>query len=191
MIPFVDLAAQQDRLRVDIEAGIARVLAHGKYILGPEVDELEEKLAAFAGAKHCISCANGTDALQIAFMALDLQPGDEIITPAFSYIATAEAAVLLGLKPIYVDIDPATYCMDPALVEEVITERTKVILPVSLYGQVADFDAINAIAHEVRLESDRGCGAEFWRLLQRSQILQRLGHCLHQFFPLQAAGLLW
>lgn len=146
MIPFVDLAAQQDRLRVDIEAGIARVLAHGKYILGPEVDELEEKLAAFAGAKHCISCANGTDALQIAFMALDLQPGDEIITPAFSYIATAEAAVLLGLKPAYVDIDPATYCMDPALVEAAITERTKVILPVSLYGQVADFDAINAIA---------------------------------------------
>ena len=146
MIPFVDLAAQQDRLRTDIEAGIARVLSHGKYILGPEVAELEEKLAAFVGAKYCITCANGTDALQIAFMALDLQPGDEIITPAFSYIATAEASVLLGLKPVYVDIDPATFCMDSALLEAAITERTKVILPVSLYGQCADFDVINAIA---------------------------------------------
>lgn len=146
MIQFVDLNAQQDRIRAEIETGIARVLAHGKYILGPEVTELEERLADFSGAKYCISCANGTDALQIALMSLDLQPGDEIITPAFSYIATAEAAALLGLKPIYVDINPLTYCMDPALIEAAITDRTKVIIPVSLYGQCADFDAINAIA---------------------------------------------
>lgn len=146
MIQFVDLNAQQERIRVEIETGIARVLAHGKYILGPEVTELEERLADFSGAKYCISCANGTDALQIALMSLDLQPGDEIITPAFSYIATAESAALLGLKPIYVDINPLTYCMDPALIESAITERTKVIIPVSLYGQCADFDAINAIA---------------------------------------------
>lgn len=152
MIPFVDLAAQQDRLRIDIETGIARVLSHGKYILGPEVAELEEKLAAFSGAKYCITCANGTDALQIAFMALELQPGDEVITPAFSYIATAEAAALLGLKPVYVDIDPVTYCMDPTLVEAAITERTKAILPVSLYGQCADFDAINVIAKRYNLK---------------------------------------
>ena len=93
---FIDLAAQQDRLRVNIEARIARVLAHGKYILGPEVAELEDKLVAYTGAKYCITCANGTDALQIALMALGVGPGDEVITPGFSYIATAEATAILG-----------------------------------------------------------------------------------------------
>lgn len=146
MIPFVDLAAQQDRLRGQIEAGIARVLAHGQYILGPEVAELEERLAAYCGASHCISVANGTDALQIALMALGVGPGDEVITPGFSYIATAEAALLLGAKVIYVDIEPTTYNLDPTLLETAITPRTRAIIPVSLYGQTADFDAINAIA---------------------------------------------
>jgi UDP-2-acetamido-2-deoxy-ribo-hexuluronate aminotransferase len=146
MMAFIDLAAQQERLRAEIEAGIARVLAHGQYILGPEVDELEEKLAAYCGADHCISCANGTDALQIGLMALGVGQGAEVITPSFSYIATAEAAALLGAKPIYVDIDPATYNLDPARLEAAITPRTKAIIPVSLYGQCADFDAINAIA---------------------------------------------
>ncbi|MDL2200410.1 DegT/DnrJ/EryC1/StrS family aminotransferase [Halopseudomonas aestusnigri] len=146
MIPFVDLAAQQDRLRTEIEAGISRVLAHGQYILGPEVAELEERLAAYCGAKYCITVANGTDALQIALMALGVGPGDEVITPSFSYIATAEAASVLGAKPVYVDIDPVTYNVDPALIEEAITSRTKAIIPVSLYGQPADYDAINAIA---------------------------------------------
>ncbi|MEP2735222.1 MAG: DegT/DnrJ/EryC1/StrS family aminotransferase [Erythrobacter sp.] len=146
MIPFVDLAAQQERLRAEIDAGIAGVLAHGKYILGPEVEELEEKLAAHCGASHCIAVANGTDALQIALMALGVGPGDEVITPGFSYIATAETAAVLGAKIVYVDIDPATYNMDPALLEAAITPRTKAIIPVSLYGQPADFAAINAIA---------------------------------------------
>lgn len=148
MIPFVDLAAQQDRLRTEIESGIARVLAHGKYILGPEVEELEERLAAYSGAAHCITCANGTDALQIALMALGVGPGDEVITPGFSYIATAEAAAVLGAKPVYVDIDPLTYNLDPAALESVITSRTKAIIPVSLYGQPADYDAINAVAEK-------------------------------------------
>lgn len=146
MIPFVDLAAQQERLRTDIEAGIARVLAHGQYILGPEVAELEAKLAAYTGAAHCISVANGTDALQIALMALGVGPGDEVITPGFTYIATAEAAAVLGATPVYVDIDPVTYNLDPSLLEAAITPRTRAIIPVSLYGQPADFDAINAIA---------------------------------------------
>lgn len=146
MIPFVDLAAQQDRLRTEIESGIARVLAHGKYILGPEVQELEDKLAAYTGTAHCITCANGTDALQIALMALGVGPGDEIITPAFSYIATAEATVVLGAKPVYVDIDPVTYNIDPAAIAAAITPRTKAIIPVSLYGHPADFGAINAVA---------------------------------------------
>ena len=129
MIPFVDLAAQQDRLRTEIEAGIAGVLAHGKYILGPEVDELEERLSAFSGAAHAITVANGTDALQIALMALGIGPGDEVITPGFSYIAAAEAVAVLGAKVVYVDIDPASYNLDPALLDAAITPRTKAIIP--------------------------------------------------------------
>lgn len=146
MIEFIDLKAQQARIKDKIDAGIQRVLAHGQYILGPEVAELEQRLAAFVGAKYCITCANGTDALQIAQMALGVGPGDEVITPGFTYIATAETVALLGAKPVYVDVDPRTYNLDPALLEAAITPRTKAIIPVSLYGQCADFDAINAIA---------------------------------------------
>lgn len=148
MIEFIDLKTQQALIREEIEAGIARVLAHGQYILGPEVAELEEKLADFVGAKYCISVANGTDALQIAQMALGIGPGDEVITPGFTYIATAETVALLGAKPVYVDVDPQTYNLDPQLLEAAITPRTKAIIPVSLYGQCADFDAINAIAEK-------------------------------------------
>lgn len=146
MIEFIDLKAQQARIKDKIDAGIQRVLAHGQYILGPEVAELEEKLAGYVGAKYCITVANGTDALQIAQMALGIGPGDEVITPGFTYIATAETVALLGAKPVYVDIDPRTYNLDPALLEAAITPRTKAIVPVSLYGQCADMDAINAIA---------------------------------------------
>jgi UDP-2-acetamido-2-deoxy-ribo-hexuluronate aminotransferase len=146
VIAFVDLVAQQDRLRQAIEARIARVLAHGNYILGPEVAELERALSDYCGAAHCISCANGTDALQIALMALGVGPDDEVVMPNFSYIATAEAAVLLGASPVYVDIDPATYTLNPAQLELAITPRTKAVIPVSLYGQCADYEAINAIA---------------------------------------------
>lgn len=145
---FIDLAAQQLRIKSEIDRGIANVLAHGKYILGPEVTELEEKLAEYTGAKYCITCANGTDALQIAQMALGIGPGDEVITPGFTYIATAETVALLGAKPVYVDINPKTYNLDPTLLEAAITPKTKAIIPVSLYGQCADFDAINAIANK-------------------------------------------
>ena len=148
MIEFCDLKAQQARIKDKIDAGIQRVLAHGHYILGPEVAELEEKLAAYVGARYCITCANGTDALQIAQMALGIGPGDEVITPGFTYIATAETVALLGAKPVYVDIDPRIYNLDPALLEAAITPKTKAIIPVSLYGQCADFDAINAIAEK-------------------------------------------
>lgn len=143
---FIDLAAQQARIKPQLDAAIARVMAHGKYILGPEVAELEERLADYTGAKHCISVANGTDAIQIALMALGVGPGDEVITPGFTYIATAEAAAILGAKPVYVDIDPHTYNLDPSLLEQAITSRTKAIMPVSLYGQCADYDAINLVA---------------------------------------------
>ncbi|MDH3428664.1 MAG: DegT/DnrJ/EryC1/StrS family aminotransferase [Gammaproteobacteria bacterium] len=165
MIEFVDLKAQQARIKDKIDAGIARVLAHGRYIQGPEVAELEEKLAAYTGSKYCISVANGTDALQIAQMALGIGPGDEIITPGFTYIATAETVTLLGGRPVYVDIDPRTYNLDPALLEEAITPRTKAIVPTSMYGQCADYDAINAIAakHGIPVIEDaaQGFGATY------------------------------
>lgn len=143
---FIDLRSQYQRLKQDIDAAICRVLDHGQYILGPEVAELEERLAAYTGSRHCISVANGTDALQIALMALDVGPGDEVITPGFTYIATAETVALFRAKPVYVDIDPHTYNLNPQLVEAAITPRTKAIIPVSLYGQCADLDAINAVA---------------------------------------------
>ena len=146
MIDFIDLRTQQARIKDRIDAGIARVLAHGQYILGPEVGELEEKLAAYASVAHCISVGNGTDALQIAQMALGIGRGDEVITPGFTYIATAETVALLGARPVYVDVDPRTFNLDPDLLEAAITPRTRAIIPVSLYGQCADFDAINAIA---------------------------------------------
>ncbi len=145
---FIDLAAQQALIKEKIDHNIQQVLTHGQYILGPEVAELEEKLATFVGAKHCISVANGTDALQIAQMAFGIGPGDEVITPGFTYIATAETVALLGAKPVYVDVCPKTYNLDPQLLEAAITPRTKAIIPVSLYGQCADFDAINAIANK-------------------------------------------
>ncbi len=143
---FIDLKSQYRRLKADIDAGIQRVLDHGQFILGPEVAELEEKLAAYTGAKYCISVANGTDALQIALMALGVGPGDEVITPGFTYIATAETVALLRAKPVYVDVDARTYNLEPRLLEAAITPATRAIIPVSLYGQCADFDAINAIA---------------------------------------------
>ncbi|RDE95875.1 DegT/DnrJ/EryC1/StrS family aminotransferase [Aggregatibacter aphrophilus] len=148
---FIDLKAQQERIKAKIDAGIQKVLTHGQYILGPEVTELEEKLAAYTGAKYCISCANGTDALQIAQMALGIGVGDEVITPGFTYIATAETVALLGAKPVYVDVDPKTYNLDVNKLEAAITPRTKAIIPVSLYGQCADFDAINQVAQKYNL----------------------------------------
>lgn len=143
---FTDLAAQQLRIKAEIDAGIQRVLAHGKYILGPEVSELEERLSEFTGAKYCITCANGTDALQIAQMAIGIGVGDEVILPGFTYIATAETIALLGATPVYVDVDPQTYNIDVSQIEAAITPKTKAIIPVSLYGQCAEYEAINAIA---------------------------------------------
>jgi UDP-2-acetamido-2-deoxy-ribo-hexuluronate aminotransferase len=143
---FIDLKTQYRILKDEIDASIQRVLDHGQYILGPEVAEIEEKLCHYTGAKYCISVANGTDALQIAQMALGISPGDEVITPGFTYIATAETVALLGAKPVYVDIDSRTYNLDPAHLEQAINSRTKAIIPVSLFGQCADFDAINTIA---------------------------------------------
>lgn len=143
---FIDLKAQQDLLRPRLEQGVHRVLHHGQYILGPEVTELEQRLAAYTGAKQCITAASGTDALLISLMALGIGPGDEVITTPFTFVATVEVIVLVGATPVFVDIEPGTCNIDARLVEAKITDNTKAIMPVSLYGQPADMDDINAIA---------------------------------------------
>lgn len=143
---FIDLKTQYRRIEQDVSQRIRRVMEHGQYILGPEVAELEALLANYVGVKHCIGVASGTDALLIAMMAMGVGPGDEVITPSFTYIATAETARVLGARPVCVDINPKTYNIDPTLIEAAITPRTKAIIPVCLYGQCADMDPINAIA---------------------------------------------
>ena len=145
---FLDLNKQYQKIKQRLDKRLQQVLDDGQFILGPEVDELEKQLALFAGAEHCITVGNGTDALQIALMACNIQRGDEVITTPFTFVATAEAIRLLGAVPVFVDIDPNTYLIDPAKIADAITTKTKAILPVSLYGQCADFSAINAIAAE-------------------------------------------
>jgi UDP-2-acetamido-2-deoxy-ribo-hexuluronate aminotransferase len=148
---FIDLKAQYERIRDPLNARIQKVLEHGQYVLGPETVELERRLAEFVGAKHCIAASSGTDTLLIALMALDIGAGDEVITSPFTFIATGEMIALAGAKPVFVDIDRRTYNIDPAKIEAAITPKTKAIMPVSLYGQCADFDAINAVARKHRL----------------------------------------
>lgn len=143
---FIDLKTQQLRIREKLDARMKLVLDHGQYIMGPEIQELEKKLASFVGVKHCISVSSGTDALLIAMLALGIGAGDEVITSPFTFIATGEMIALLGAKPVFVDVDSKTFNLNPSLIETAISERTKAIMPVSLYGQCADFDAINAIA---------------------------------------------
>jgi UDP-2-acetamido-2-deoxy-ribo-hexuluronate aminotransferase len=143
---FVDLKSQYKALKADIDARIQRVLDHGQYIMGPEVRELEDALTAYTGARHCITCASGTEALLMSLMALGIGPGDEVVTTPFTFAATAEMIVLLGARPVFVDIESDTCLMDATKVEAAITTRTRAIMPVSLYGQVCDMDAINAIA---------------------------------------------
>ena len=145
---FIDLKTQYQTLRESINGRIQTVLDHGQYIMGPEVKELEDKLSAYTGAKHCITVASGTEALLIALMAIGIKPGDEVITTPFSFIATAEVIVLLGAKPVFVDIEPDTCNINASLIEAKITNKTKAIMPVSLYGQPADMDEINAIAEK-------------------------------------------
>jgi len=145
-IEFVDLKAQQRKILPELERRMKAVLDHGRYIMGPEIQELEEKLATYVGVKHCIAVASGTDALLIALMALGVGAGDEVVTTPFTFISTGETIALLGAKPVFVDIDGRTYNLDPSLLEAAITPKTRAIIPVSLYGQCADFDAINAVA---------------------------------------------
>ena len=165
MIPFIDLKTQYRNIEDKIKSRINTVLEHGQYIMGPEVKELEGKLAEYVGVKHAIGCSSGTDALLIALMALNVGPGDEVIVPDFSFFATSEVVSFLGAKPIFVDVDPETYNMNPELMKDAITANTKAIMPVSLYGQCADFDEINEIAakHSIPVIEDgaQSFGAEY------------------------------
>ena len=145
-IEFIDLKAQQQKILPELERRMKVVLQHGRYIMGPEIQELEEKLAAYVGVNHCIAVASGTDALLISLMALGIGAGDEVITTPFTFIATGETIALLGAKPVFADIDRRTYNLDPLLLEAAITPKTRSILPVSLFGQCADLDSINAVA---------------------------------------------
>ena len=148
---FIDLKTRHKLIEDKIDARIQKVMDHGQFILGPEVTELEKKLAVFTGSKHCVTVSSGTDSLLIALMALGVGVGDEVITVPYTWISTAEVIALLGAKPVFVDIRPDTWNMDEAQLEAAITEKTKAIMPVSIYGQCSDMDAINAISHKYKL----------------------------------------
>ena len=150
-VPFLDLKPQYKALEKVINERIQNVLNHGQFILGPEVVEAEKALSQYIGAKYCLTAASGTDALMMALMALGVGPGDEVITTPFSFFATAEVISLVGADPVFVDIDPVTFNIDPTQIEAAITKKTKAIMPVSLYGQPADYDEINAIAAKHKL----------------------------------------
>lgn len=164
-IQFIDLKKQYQELKSSIDARIHRVLDHGQYIMGSEVAELEAKLCEYTGASNCITVASGTEALLIALMAIGIRPGDEVITTPFTFVATAEVIVLLGAKPVFVDIEKDTCNIDASKIEAAITAKTKAIMPVSLYGQVADMDEINEIARRHNLvvieDAAQSFGAEY------------------------------
>ena len=185
---FIDLKTQYRRIKPSVDARIARVLEHGQYVMGPEVTELEQVLARYCGTKHCVAVSSGTDALLIALMALDIRPGDEVITAPFTFFATAEMIALIGGRPVFVDIDPRTWNLDPAKLEAAITSRTRAIMPVSLYGQCADFDAINAVASKHGIPVIEDAAQSFGATYQgrRSNALSLIGAT--SFFPSKPLG---
>lgn len=187
-IPFIDLKTQYRALQPQILYRINAVLDHGQYIMGPEVAELEEKLASYVGTKHCITASSGTDTLLIAMMALGISKRDEVITTPFTFIATGEMIALLGAKPVFVDIDPRTYTIDPAKIEAAITPQTKAIMPVGLYGQCADMDAINEIANRRALPVIEDAAQSFGATYKgrRSCALSTIGST--SFFPSKPLG---
>jgi UDP-2-acetamido-2-deoxy-ribo-hexuluronate aminotransferase len=150
-IQMVDLKRQYTKIKSEVDSALGEVLENATFINGKAVTDFAIALAAYTGSRHVIPCANGTDALQIAMMALDLQPGDEVITPSFTYIATTEVVALLRLKPVFVEVDPRTFCMDPAALEAAITPRTKAVVPVHLYGHAAPMEEILKIAKKHNL----------------------------------------
>jgi len=185
---FTDLKTQYAAIKASVDARMQRVLDHGQYIMGPEVAEAEAALAKFAGSRHCITVASGTEALLIAMMALDLKPGDEVITTPFTFAATVETIVLLGCRPVFVDIEPDTCNIDASLIEAKVTAKTRAIMPVSLYGQVADMAAINAIAARHGLAVIEDGAQSFGAVYQgrRSCALSTFGAT--SFFPSKPLG---
>ena len=164
-IQMVDLKSQYHRIKPEIDAAISEVLESARFIKGPQVEEFANNLAKYTGAKFVIPCANGTDALQIAMMALNFKPGDEVITATFTYAATTEVIALLGLKPVLVDVNPNSFCIEPSAIEAAITSKTKAIVPVHLFGQCADMESIMAIAKKNNLyvieDFAQAIGAEY------------------------------
>ena len=187
-IDFANLQYQYQLYKEEIDAAMQAVLDKSNYIMGDEVRELENALQSFTGAKHAITCASGTEALILAMMALEIKPGDEIITTPFTFIATAETIAFLGAKPVFVDIDEKTYNIDPSKIEAKITEKTKAIIPVSLYGQPADMDAITSIAekHNLKVIID---GAQSFGSTYKGTTDSNLGDIsTTSFFPAKPLG---
>jgi UDP-2-acetamido-2-deoxy-ribo-hexuluronate aminotransferase len=185
---FIDLSKQYGKINTDVNQRILNVLNHSQYILGPEVKELETQLAAYAGVKHCIGVANGTDALLISLMALNIQPGDEVITSPFTFIANAEMIALLKAKPVFVDIDPHTYNIDANKIEAAITPKTKCIMPVSLYGQCADMDTINTIAAQYHLHVIEDAAQSFGATYKGKKSTNLSHLACTSFFPSKPLG---
>lgn len=171
---MVDLKGQYIKIKAEVDAGIQEVINNTQFIKGPQIKKFEDNLAEYLNVKHVIACANGTDALQIAMMALDLKPGDEIILPVFTYVATAEVIALLGLTPVMIDVEPDTFCIDTKLIERKITSKTKAIVPVHLYGQCANMDEIMSIANKHHLyvieDTAQALGATYEMSTDRSEM---------------------
>jgi dTDP-4-amino-4,6-dideoxygalactose transaminase len=188
LIPLVDLVTQYRSIQPEIDAAMQRVLLSGHFILGEEVAALEEEVAAYLGVQHAIAVASGTDALLIALRACGIRPGDEVLLPAYTFFASAGAIMLAGAKPVFVDIDPQTYCLDPDQVERCISPRSRAMMPVHLYGQPADMDALSTLAKKYSLimveDNAQAFGAEY-----RSRKTGGMGDvgCL-SFFPTKNLG---
>jgi UDP-2-acetamido-2-deoxy-ribo-hexuluronate aminotransferase len=188
LMEFIDLKEQYRRYKTEIDERIHRVLDHGHYIMGPEIAELEKVLSGYVGVKHCVTVASGTDSLEIALRALDIGPGDEVITVPFTWISTAEAIGLVGAKPVFVDIEPTTFNMNIDLIEPAITRRSKALLPVSLFGQMPDYARINAIAAKYGLSVIEDAAQSFGatHLGRRSCAVTTIGST--SFFPAKPFG---
>ena len=192
-IQMVDLSAQYAKIKPAIDSAISEVLQSAVFIGGQKVESFATEFGAYLGAEHVIPCANGTDALQIALMALGLKPGDEVITPSFTYIATTEVIALLGLTPVFVEVAPQTYCISPAAIEAAISPRTKAIVPVHLYGQAANMNAIMDLAHKHQLyvveDNAQAIGSDYHLANGQRVKTGTIGHIgCTSFFPSKNLG---
>ena len=190
---MVDTKTQYQKIKKEVDAAVIEVMESSQFIGGEKVSQFTNSLAAYNGSKHVITCANGTDALQIAMMALGLKPGDEVITPSFTYIATVEVAALLNITPVFVDVDPKTFCIDPVSIEKAITPRTKAIVPVHLFGQCADMEPIMQIAakHNLHVIEDnaQAIGADYSFADGTKRKAGTIGHVgTTSFFPSKNLG---